>query len=106
MDAAVTDEPKARSRRSLAMLYMIVETFRCGTTHEVGARFKARGRLMTEDAGLRYIASWMSTDGSRCFQLMEAPDRSAFDGWIANWADLVDFEVIEVATSAEYWSSR
>ncbi len=61
---------------------------------------------MPEDAGLQYIASWMSADGARCYQLMEAPSRSAFDGWIANWSDLVDFEVTEVKTSAEFWSSR
>ncbi|MFZ4576651.1 MAG: DUF3303 domain-containing protein [Phycisphaerales bacterium] len=88
------------------MLYMIVETFRSGTPDEVGARFKARGRLMPEDAGLAYVASWMTADGARCYQLMEAPSRSAFDGWIANWSDLVDFEVTEVKTSAEFWSTR
>ncbi len=61
---------------------------------------------MPEDAGLQYIASWMTADGARCYQLMEAPSRAAFDGWIANWSDLVDFEVVEVKTSAEFWSSR
>ncbi len=61
---------------------------------------------MPDDAGLTYIASWMTADWARCYQLMEAPNRSAFDGWIANWSDLVDFEVTEVKTSAEFWSSR
>jgi hypothetical protein len=37
---------------------------------------------------------------------MNAPSREAFDGWIANWSDLVDFEVIEVQTSADFWANR
>jgi hypothetical protein len=35
---------------------------------------------------------------------MEAPDASAIEAWIARWNDLVEFEVIPVATSQEYWS--
>ena len=88
------------------MLYMIVETFRSGSPDEVGVRFKARGRLMPEGAGLTYVTSWMTADGARCYQVMEAPNRAAFDGWIANWSDLVDFEVAEIKTSADFWSSR
>lgn len=88
------------------MLYMVIETFRSGDPDEVGARFQARGRLIPEDAGLEYVASWMTADGSRCYQLMNAPSRGSFNGWIANWADLVDFEVVEVKTSADFWSSR
>lgn len=88
------------------MLYMIVETFRSGTPDQVGDRFKAKGRLMPEGANLQYVASWMSADGARCYQLMEAPSRRALDGWIANWSDLVDFEVVEVQPSAEFWASR
>jgi hypothetical protein len=88
------------------MLYMVVERFRSGKPDEVGARFKSRGRLVPDGAGLEYIASWMAADGSGCYQLMKAPDRSAFDGWVSNWADLVDFDIIEVQTSADFWSSR
>jgi hypothetical protein len=32
---------------------------------------------------------------------MEAPDRRLLDLWIANWADLVDFEVWAVVTSKQ-----
>jgi hypothetical protein len=46
----------------------------------------------------------METDGLRCFQLMEAPSRQALAPWMARWADLVDFEVSAVKTSAEFWS--
>lgn len=88
------------------MLYMIVETFRSGTPDQVGSRFKCRGRLIPDGADLKYVASWMSADGARCYQLMEAPHRTSLDGWIANWSDLVDFEIIEVKPSAEFWASR
>jgi len=32
---------------------------------------------------------------------METDDRDLIDQWIANWSDLVDFEVFPVMTSAE-----
>jgi hypothetical protein len=51
--------------------------------------------------GLRYVASWVDLDFQRCFQLMETEDASLFDPWIHAWADLVEFEVIPVRTSAE-----
>jgi siroheme synthase len=31
---------------------------------------------------------------------MEAPDRALLDRWIAQWDDLVEFEVVPVITSA------
>jgi hypothetical protein len=80
------------------MLFMIVERFRSGGPDEVGARFKARGRLMPDGSGAVYVASWIAADGGSCYQLMEAPSRAALDGWMANWLDLVEFEVVEVKT--------
>jgi hypothetical protein len=32
---------------------------------------------------------------------MEAPDRGLLDQWMANWSDLVEFEVHPVITSKE-----
>ena len=32
---------------------------------------------------------------------MQADDRARLDAWMANWSDLVDFEVHEVLASAE-----
>ena len=55
---------------------------------------------MTPD-GVEYVASWVTDDLARCFQVMEAESREALDAWIARWADLVDFEVVRVVTSAE-----
>ena len=56
--------------------------------------------------GVVYVASWIHPETGRCFQLMEAPDGAALDVWIARWNDLVEFEVLPVETSAEYWEKR
>ena len=32
---------------------------------------------------------------------METDDRSLLDQWVANWSDIVEFEVYPVITSAE-----
>ena len=80
------------------MLYMVIEDFR-GRPEPVYARFRQRGRLAPD--GLDYVASWVTTDGARCFQVMKCADRALLDRWIAAWADLVDFTVIPVMTSAE-----
>lgn len=83
------------------MLFMVIERFHRGV-EEVGARFKEKGRMMPD--GVEYVASWMETSGGSCYQLMEAPDRASLGSWIRNWSDLVDFEVVLVTPSAEYWS--
>ena len=81
------------------MLYMVVERFVNGDPRPVYARFAQRGRMAPD--GLEYRGSWVTTDLTRCYQLMECGDRSLLDAWIGNWSDIVDFEVIEVITSAE-----
>jgi hypothetical protein len=43
----------------------------------------------------------VETNYDRCFQVMECDDPRLFDEWIAQWADLADFEVVPVRTSAE-----
>ena len=81
------------------MLYMIIEHFRSGGPKPVYARFREHGRLAPE--GLKYISSWVTSDFTRCYQVMECDDRALLDQWMAAWSDLVDFEVIPVVTSAE-----
>jgi Protein of unknown function (DUF3303) len=83
----------------LPMLYLIIEHFRGGDPLPVYRRFRDRGRMAP--AGLAYIASWVSEDFSKCFQVMECESRSLLEEWMANWNDLVDFEVIPVKTSTE-----
>ena len=51
-------------------------------------------------------ASWLDEAGTQCFQVMHAPDRESLDVWIARWSDLVDFEVVPVLTSSEFWARR
>jgi hypothetical protein len=81
------------------MLYMVIETFRGGDARPVYRRFRDRGRLAPE--GLRYVASWVTEDFRRCYQVMECDDRALLDAWLARWEDLVEFEVLPVMTSAD-----
>ena len=81
------------------MLYMVIETFRNGDPVPVYRRFRERGRLTS--AGLDYVTSWVTTDLRRCYQVMETDDPTLLDEWIARWADVADFEVVPVLTSAE-----
>ncbi|MDX2176021.1 MAG: DUF3303 family protein [Candidatus Sumerlaeia bacterium] len=83
---------------------MIIERFRGGDIGPTGERFRTRGRMMPGD--VHYIASWIVPDGSVCYQLMEAPNREALAGWTRHWEDLVDFEIVEVLESADFWERR
>ena len=78
---------------------MVVERFRGGDAVPVYRRFRDQGRLAPE--GLRYIASWVTLDMTTCYQVMECDDRALLTQWTDRWSDLVDFEVIEVKTSAD-----
>jgi hypothetical protein len=81
------------------MIYMVIERYRDGDAVPVYRRFRDRGRLAPD--GLTYVQSWVDDKLERCYQLMETDDRSLLDAWIANWSDIVDFEVYPVMTSAE-----
>ena len=81
------------------MLYLVIESFRNGDAVPVYARFRERGRLAPE--GLAYVNSWVTPDLRSCYQVMECADRALLEQWMASWADLVDFEVVPVITSAE-----
>ncbi|HEU5183107.1 MAG TPA: DUF3303 family protein [Gemmatimonadaceae bacterium] len=81
------------------MLYMVVETFRDGDARPVYRRFRDQGRLAPD--GLRYIASWVTTDLRQCYQVMECEDPALLDAWMAAWRDIVDFDVVPVMTSSD-----
>ena len=81
------------------MTYMVIEHFRGGDALPVYRRFRDHGRLAPE--GLQYVASWVTDDLRRCFQIMECDDRQLLAEWTTRWEDLVEFEVIPVITSAE-----
>ena len=84
------------------MLFMVIERFKGGDAKQIGERFRKSGRMLPE--GVAYHASWVDSRGARCFQIMEAPDREALDQWVSRWQDLVDFEIVPVFTSVEFWA--
>ena len=81
------------------MLFMIVERFRNGDPVPVYRRFRDRGR-MTPD-GVEYVASWVDLEFATCYQVMRAESSEALEPWLAQWRDLVDFDVIPVRESRE-----
>jgi hypothetical protein len=81
------------------VLYLVIEKYVHGP-EPVYERASGRGRLLPP--GLTYLESWVEErDLSRCFQLMETDDATVFDEWIANWSDLVEFEIVPVVSSHE-----
>ncbi len=80
-------------------LYMVIENFKNGDALPVYRRFRDRGRLAPE--GLSYVSSWVNETLDRCYQLMETDDRALLDRWIAQWRDIVEFQVHPVITSKE-----
>jgi hypothetical protein len=80
-------------------VYMVIEHFKNDDPIPVYRRFRDHGRLAPE--GLTYVSSWIDTELTRCYQIMETDDPALLDQWIAQWSDIVDFEVHPVVTSAE-----
>jgi hypothetical protein len=78
---------------------MIIERFVDGDPVPVYRRFRDRGRLAPE--GLQYISSWVDEKLAFCFQIMETAERKLLDEWIANWSDIVEFEIHPVISSKE-----
>jgi len=81
------------------MLYMVIERFRDGDATPVYRRFRERGRMAPE--GLTYVDSWVDESLRVCFQVMRTDRRELLDQWMAQWSDLVEFEVYPVVTSAD-----
>jgi uncharacterized protein DUF3303 len=84
------------------MLFMVIECFKDGNANPVGERFRHSGRMLP--AGVTYHASWVDSAGARCFQVMEAPHRELLNLWVSRWDDLVDFEIVPVLSSNDFWS--
>jgi len=74
--------------------YMVIEHFKPGALEKIYTRFHKQGRMLPE--GLFYLNSWLTSDGEKCFQLMETNDPSLFGQWTERWSDLVTYEVIEI----------
>jgi hypothetical protein len=81
------------------MLFMVIERYRNQDAKAVYRRFRDKGRMMPD--GLAYVGSWISADLDRCFQLMECDDAALLQRWVAEWSDLVEFEIVPVAPSKD-----
>jgi hypothetical protein len=81
------------------MQFMVVETFRNQDGKAIYRRLRDKGRVMPEN--LQFVASWVSADLSRCFQLMEADDITLLQRWIAEWSDLMSFEIVPVVSGKD-----
>ena len=79
------------------MRYMVIERFR--DPRAIYERLRDLGRLMPE--GLSYLDSWIASDLSRCFQLMECEDPKLLDEWMAGWDDLMELDVVPIVSSVE-----
>jgi Domain of unknown function (DUF3303) len=80
-------------------LYMVIEHLKNADAVPVYRRFREKGRMAP--VGLSYVSSWVTDKLDRCYQIMQTEDRALLDQWIANWSDVVDFEVYPVVTSRE-----
>jgi hypothetical protein len=78
---------------------MVIEKFRNQDGKAIYERLRERGRQMPD--GLKFVNSWVAADLSRCFQLMETDNPTDFQRWIAQWQDLMEFEVVPVSQSRE-----
>jgi hypothetical protein len=80
---------------------MVIETFKDGDPRPIRERFVSKGRMLPP--GIDYHGSWIDPVNAQCFQVMEAPNLETLDPWIKSWHDLVDFKVVPVLSSKEYW---
>ena len=81
------------------MLFMVVERFKGRDAVAVYRRFRERGRMAPD--GLTYHGSWVEVNFDRCFQLMECDDARLLQQWVAQWRDLVEFEIVPVTRSGD-----
>jgi hypothetical protein len=84
------------------MLFMVIERFKNGDAKAIGERFARDGRMLRP--GVTYHVSWVDAEGARCFQIMEADSVESLVEWVRGWEDLLEFEIVPVVTSAEFWS--
>jgi hypothetical protein len=81
------------------MLFLIIEHFKNGDPIPVYQRAREQGRMTPP--GVEYINSWVTADLKRCYQIMECRDARLLVEWMSLWADIVDFEMMAIVTSAE-----
>ncbi|HVO00947.1 MAG TPA: DUF3303 family protein [Candidatus Cybelea sp.] len=73
---------------------MVIERFRNQDAKAVYRRFRDHGRMMPD--GLDYVASWVSADLGRCFQVMRCEDVTLLQRWVSAWSEVTEFEIVPV----------
>jgi hypothetical protein len=81
------------------MQFMVIEKFKNRDPKPIYRRLRDEGRKQPD--GLKYIGSWIEANFDRCFQVMECDDAHLLQQWVASWSDLMEFEIVPVAPSAE-----
>jgi hypothetical protein len=76
------------------MLFMVIENFRDQDAKAIYRRLRERGRMVPD--GVTFVNSWVAADLGRCFQLMESDDVTLLQRWVAEWSDLMQFEIVPV----------
>ena len=85
------------------MLYLVIETFRNANPVPIGERFKSKAGCYPR--AWTYQSSWIDREIRRCYQIMESENPTLLADWTKNWNDLIDFEIIPVQTSADFWAN-
>src|SRR5437763_10529133 len=80
--------------KGTGMLFMVIEKFRNQDGRAIYRKLRDGGRGLP--VGLKFVASYVNADLGRCFQVMEADDITLFQRWIADWQEVVEFEVVPV----------
>jgi hypothetical protein len=86
------------------MLFMVIEHFKPRSVPLIGERFKQSGRMLPE--GVTYHGSWVAPGRAACYQVMEAPSAELVRTWTRQWDDLVEFDIIPVLPSADFWAGQ
>jgi hypothetical protein len=76
---------------------MVVEHFK--DAEAIYHRLWDRGRILPKGVVLESV--WVDEKVERSYRLLKTYDRELLDEWMANWNDLIDFEVYEVTTPEE-----
>jgi hypothetical protein len=66
----------------------------CQNAKAVYRRFREERRLMPD--GMTFVGSRAAADLDRCFRLMEFDDVTLLQRWVAEWFDLIEFEIVPV----------
>jgi hypothetical protein len=88
-----------QTERRCDVLFMVIERFRNQDAKAAYHRYREQGRLVPD--GLNYVGSWVEASLDRCFQLMECSDVTLLQQWVAQWSDLVAFEIVPVVPGKE-----